>query len=164
MDLPNRKQIRLPEYDYSTPGAYFVTVCTDERRCILSEIRRGDPCGRPLLARSPYGEIVERCLKLASDLYAVQLDPYVIMPNHIHFICTIDQTRATARVGTTLGRIIGALKSLAANQCRKKGLEGKLWQRGFYEHVIRNERDYREIWDYIDGNPARWAEDQYYTD
>ena len=63
MDLPNRKQIRLPEYDYSAPGAYFVTICTHDRRCILSDIRRGDPCGRPSPDLTEYGEIVEQCVK-----------------------------------------------------------------------------------------------------
>ncbi len=84
------------------------------------------------------------------------------MPNHIHFICTIDQPRATARVAPTLGRIVGALKSLSANLCREAGLNGQLWQRSYHEHVVRNEKDYLEIWDYIDTNPAKWVEDRYY--
>ncbi len=67
MDLPKRKQIRLTEYDYSSPGAYFVTICTQNRRCILSDIRRGDPCGRPSLTMTVYGEIVEQCLKQAEE-------------------------------------------------------------------------------------------------
>lgn len=100
MGLPKRKQIRLPDYDYSTPGAYFVTICTQDRRCILSDIRRGDPCGRPSPDLTEYGIIVEQCLKQAESLYAVQIEPYVIMPNHIHFICRIDQVRATARPST----------------------------------------------------------------
>lgn len=164
MDLPKRKQIRLPEYDYSGPGAYSVTICTEDRRCILSEIRRGDPRGRPSLILSEYGKIVEQSMKQAESLYAVRLEPYVIMPNHIHFICTIEETRTTARVAPTLGRIVGALKSLSANQCRKKGMTGKLWQRSYYEHIIRNEQDYREIWAYIENNPAKWAEDRYYSE
>ena len=162
MDLPKRKQVRLPNYNYSTPGAYFVTVCTEDRRCILSSIRRGDPCGRPNLDYTRYGQIVEQCLRQTENLFSVRLEPYVIMPNHVHFICTIDGERATARVAPTLGQIVGAWKSLCANQCRKAGLTSKLWQRGFYEHVIRNDSDYCEIWAYIDGNPARWAEDRYY--
>ena len=162
MELPKRKQIRLSEYDYSAPGAYFVTVCTRDRRCVLSDIRRGDPCGRPSVIPTEYGKIVEHCLKQTEALYAVRIEPYVIMPNHIHFICAIGERREAARVAPALGRIIGALKSLAANRCREAGLKGTLWQRGYYEHVIRNERDLREIWDYIDSNPARWAEDRYY--
>ena len=162
MELPKRKQIRLQKYDYSAPGAYFVTICTADRRCILSDIRRGDPCGRPSPILTRYGEIVEQCLRQTENLYAVRFEPYVIMPNHIHFICVIDQPRATTRVAPTLGNIVGALKSLSANCCRENSLKGKLWQRGYHEHVIRNEQDYQEIWNYIDANPARWAEDQYH--
>ena len=105
---------------------------------------------------------MERCIKQTEELYGVRLDPYVIMPNHIHFICTIDQPRATTRVAPTLGRIVGALKSLSANRCREKGLLGKLWQRGYHEHVIRNEHDYLEVWNYIDTNPLKWADDEYH--
>ena len=162
MNEPKRKQIRIPGYDYSTPGAYFVTICTQERRQILSIIRRGDPCGRPSLELTEYGTIVERCLRRTETLYGVQLQPYVIMPNHIHFICRIEQ-RATPRVAPTLGRIVGAVKSMSANQCRTAGLTEKLWQRSYHDHVIRNEEDFREIWEYIDTNPTRWAEDRYYT-
>ena len=76
MDFPKRKQLRLPEYDYSSPGAYFVTICTQDRRCILSEIRRGDLCGRPSLTLSPYGEIVEACIKYAAKRYIIILLSY----------------------------------------------------------------------------------------
>ena len=162
MELPKRKQIRLPNYDYSASGAYFVTICTANRRCILSDIRRGDPCGRPDLNLTEYGEIVTSCLKRATELYGTQITPYVVMPNHIHFICAIERERATARVAPTLGRIIGAIKSLSANHCRIAGLEGPLWQRGYYEHIIRNEDDYLDICQYIEGNPARWIEDRYF--
>ena len=158
MELPQRKNIRLQAFDYTTPAAYFVTVCTLGRRKILSSIRRGDPCGRPQPWLTEYGRIVEQCKEEAASLYAVSFDSYIIMPDHIHFICRWDEKRATARVAPTLGLVVGALKSSAANQCRRVGLEGKLWQRGYYEHVIRNEQDYRETREYIEGNPARWLE------
>ena len=161
-DRPERKQPRLPAYDYSAPGAYFVTICTQDRRCVLSSVRRGDPCGRPLVDLTVYGEIARNGLTKTEQLYGISFDIYAIMPNHIHFICRIDSARATARVAPTLGRIVGAYKSVVANECRRAGLSGKLWQRSYYEHVIRNERDYREIWEYIDGNPGKWAEDRYY--
>ena len=164
MDLPKRKQIRLPDYDYSAPGAYFVTVCTQDRRFILSSVRRGDPCGRPSLLLTKYGEIVEQCLEQTEVSLGFSLKPHVIMPNHIHFVCTIDQARATTRVAPTLGRIVGALKSLSANRCRETGLNGKLWQRGYHEHIIRNEDDLRQILECIENNPAKWAEDRYYTE
>ena len=158
MELPQRKNVRLQAYDYSTSAAYFVTVCTHDRRRLLSSIRRGDPCGRPQPCLTEYGRIIVKCMDEAASLYSVSFDNYVIMPDHIHFICRWDDDRATARVAPTLGRIVGALKSSAANQCRKAGLDGKLWQRGYYEHVIRSMQDYRETWEYIDGNPARWLE------
>lgn len=145
MDLPKHKQIRLTNFDYSNPGAYFVTVCTANRRCILSEICRGDPCGRPDLTLTEYGEIVAYCLKQTEKLYAVQIAPYVIMPNHIHFICMIGRERATARVAPTLGRVVGAIKSYSANGCREAGLKGPLWQRGYHEHVVRGEKESRDL-------------------
>ena len=164
MEIPKRRQIRLPDYDYSAPGAYFVTVCTLDRRCILSTVRRGDPCGRPSVELSVYGTIVEHSLRQTAELYGVSIVQTVVMPNHIHFICVIEEPLATARAkgAPTLGRIVGAIKSTSANYCRKEGLSGKLWQRGYYEHVIRNEKDYLEISQYIENNPARWIEDRYY--
>ena len=161
---PRRKQIRLPEYDYGTPGAYFVTICTQDRRCILSSIRRGDPCGRPELRLTAYGTIAERAFRSVEALYSVTFDSFVVMPNHVHFICRIKGGRATARVAPTLGQIVGAYKSIAANECRKEGFTGRLWQRNYHEHVIRNESDYREIWTYIDNNPVKWADDRYYSE
>ena len=98
---PRRKQIRLPEYDYGTPGAYFVTICTQDRRCILSSIRRGDPCGRPELRLTAYGTIAERAFRSVEALYSVTFDSFVVMPNHVHFICRIKGGRATARVAPT---------------------------------------------------------------
>ena len=162
MDLPIRKPVRLKEYDYSSPGAYFITVCTHEKRCILSSVRRGDPCGRPELILNEFGLIVRQSLLETEKLYHVRLSPYVIMPNHIHFICVIDQERATARVAPTVGRVVGAVKSLSSNRCRAAGLNGGLWQRSYYDHIVRNEEDYRQIADYIKTNPARWSEDRFH--
>ena len=161
--LPSRKAVRLPTYDYSSPGAYFVTICTKDRRCAFSSIRRGDPCGRPDLRLLPCGKKAEQAFEAVERLYGVAFDIYVVMPNHVHFICRIEDKRATPRVAPTLGRIVGAYKSIVANNCRKAGLNATLWQRNYHEHVIRNDVDYREIWNYIDGNPSKWAEDRYYT-
>ena len=161
-DLPDRKSLRLPKYDYRLPGAYFVTICTQDRRCILSDIRRGDPCGRPELRLTSYGAIAESTLSRLETEYGVSIDASVVMPNHVHFICRIAEDRATTRVAPTLGRIVGAYKSIVANDYRKAGLTGKLWQRGYYEHVIRGDADYRDIYLYIEGNPSKWAEDRYY--
>ncbi len=101
MDLPKRKQIRLPDYDYSSPGAYFVTICTKDRRCILSDIAVGAAICRPSELRlTAYGEIVECAIKRIPDIYpSVLIDDYVIMPNHVHLIlriCTDNNGRQIA--------------------------------------------------------------------
>ncbi len=165
MEQPVRKQVRLPAYDYSSPGAYFFTICTQGRRCVFSEInRRGDPCGRPALKYTPYGTIAAHAFDAIESIYGISVDNFVVMPNHVRFLCQIADLRATARVAPTLGRIVGAYKSIVANECRTAGFEEKLWQRNYHEHVIRCEVDYREIWNYIDGNPSKWTEDRYYQE
>ncbi len=161
MQGPVRKPLRLPQFDYGRFGRYFVTICTRERRKLLSEIRRGDPCGRPQVELSVYGRLAESCFSRVEALYPVRFEKWVLMPNHVHVLLQLEPERATARVAPTLGRVVGAYKSLAANACRTAGLSGGLWQRGYHDHVIRGEADYREIWSYIDTNPDKWAEDPY---
>ena len=152
MELPKRKPPRLPEYDYASPGAYFVTICTKDRRCILSDITAG---AAPCLQLTDTGKIVEQYILSTERMTGFHVDNYVIMPNHIHMILRIDNgpPRASA---PTVSDAVGALKRLV-----NRSLGRSIWQRSFHEHVIRNEHDYREIWAYIDANPARWAEDRY---
>ena len=162
MDLPQRKRIRLPDYDYSSPGAYFVTVCTQNRRCILSDIVVGDGVlDVPNVRLSPYGEIVAETLREIEKTYSwLSLDHYVIMPNHIHLLLRLGDNGPSgtpAPTNETLPMLISTFKRFANRRC---GIQ--LWQRGYHEHVIRNEKDYLEICRYIENNPARWAEDRYY--
>ena len=164
MDLPKRKQIRLQNYDYSSPGSYFVTICTHERRCILSEIAVGDGVlDVPYARLSPHGEIVAETLREMGKTYSwLSLDRYVIMPNHIHLLVQIGDNRPSRTPAPTnelLPMLISTFKRFTNRKC---GLQ--LWQRSYHERVIRNERDYQEIWEYIDTNPAKWAEDRYYTE
>jgi len=105
------------------------------------------------------------------ERYAVRVDGWVIMPNHVHMIVVMQGSRATARVAPTgeagrqpLGRIIGAYKSLVDHKCRIAGFEGLLWQRNYYEHVIRSEEDLMKIREYIQENPWKWKEDEMYID
>ena len=164
MELPKRKAIRLPEYDYSSPGAYFVTICTHDRRCILSRITVGaDAPGGPSLKLTDTGKIVEQYILSTDRMAGFHVDNYVIMPNHIHMLLRIDSEEASPEHGPprasapTVSDAVGALKRLV-----NRRLGQDIWQRSFHEHVVRNENDYREIWNYIDGNPAKWAEDRYY--
>ena len=156
MELPKRKLTRLPDYDYASPGAYFITICTKNRSCILSNITVGaDALGGPSLQLTDTGKVVEQYLLSAERMPGFLIDKYVVMPNHIHMILRIESgpPRASA---PTVSDAVGAIKRLV-----NRRLGHDIWQRSFHEHVIRNERDYREIWEYIDGNPARWAEDRY---
>ncbi len=174
--MPRRKPIRLAGYDYSTPGAYFVTICTHEKRCILSTIPVGaGALDGPSLQLTALGEIVEKHILSTEHIPGMHVDKYVIMPNHIHLILTLEQERGPSRAPAPTGvadgyggsgipaneklpRAIGVMKRLTNKEAGKK-----LFQRSYYEHVIRNEADYRRIWEYIDTNPAKWTEDCYYT-
>ena len=160
MDLPERKQTRLKEYDYSAPGAYFVTICTQDRRCILSDISVGAAISRPPEVHlTAYGEIVDLAINNISSVYSgFSVDNYVIMPNHVHMILRIHANDNGRQVAApTVSTVVGHMKRWASIHAGTA-----IWQKSFHEHVIRNEEDYRQIWDYIDTNPAKWAEDRYY--
>ncbi|MBR4550292.1 MAG: transposase [Oscillospiraceae bacterium] len=171
-ELPKRKSIRLPEHDYSSPGAYFVTICTKDREQLFWDMRKAphDPVGAAI-SRPPNetplpvpltaeGELAGRAIRQMAEVYSgITVDRYVIMPNHVHMILRID-TDGDGRLiaAPTVGRAVGQMKRWVSVRAGRP-----LWQRSFHEHIIRNERDYREIWNYIDGNPARWTEDRYFT-
>ena len=169
-DYPKRKQIRLQEYDYSAPGAYFVTICTENRRCILSRISVGALHEAPVAQLTDAGAIVQRVMERLPQRYPnLAVDHSVIMPNHIHMLLRIEPDRALREAplreeGTRsiLSKVVGYLKMNSSKQIHLLFPELKLWQRAYHEHVIRNERDYLEIWNYIDTNPAKWVEDRYY--
>ena len=160
MDLPQRKQLRLPDYDYSAPGAYFVTICTRDRRCILSDVTVGAAISRPPEVRlTRYGEIVDLAIRNIPSVYpSVSVDHYVIMPNHIHLILQIHCVEDGRMISApTISTVVGQMKRWISRQAGTA-----LWQKSYHEHVIRNENDYRDIWEYIENNPIRWAEDRYY--
>ena len=100
MDFPNRKQVRLQDYDYSAPGAYFVTVCTQNRRCILSHIAVGaDALGGPNLTLTETGKTVEKYILSSDRIAGLHVDKFVIMPNHSHLLLRIDGLFAGADGG-----------------------------------------------------------------
>ena len=169
MELPKRKPLRLPNYDYSAPGAYFVTICTHDRRCILSDIAVGaDALGGPHVALTENGRIVEKYIRSTDHIMGLTVDEYVIMPNHVHILFRIDGTcfetnngppRASAPTTAMIPNAVGAIKRLTQRE-----LGQMIFRRSYHEHVIRNEEDYRQIREYIDANPAKWAEDRYYRE
>ena len=155
----NRKSIRLPGYDYSQNGAYFITICTKDKQPILGTVSVGaDAHIGPGVALSPTGEVVDKFLRRIPGL-----DKYVIMPNHIHMIIIIDHTQigpvwATAPT-QDISQRIKSFKILVS-----KELGASIFQRSYYDHVIRDEVDYQTKWNYIDTNPLRWTLDKYYTE
>ena len=157
MEYPCRKNLRLPQYDYSTAGSYFLTVCTQNRRCILASVGRDD-FGAPM-EMTAYGRIVEEYVCAIPMAYPdVVLEKYAIMPNHIHLLISLSGGAAgSPRPTQRIPRVVSALKRLT-NRCAGE----KLWQNSYYDHVVRNEEDFLRIWEYIDTNPARWAEDEYH--
>ncbi|MBQ3266075.1 MAG: transposase [Ruminococcus sp.] len=154
-----RKQIRMPEYDYNSNGAYFITICTKNRKPLLSKISVGTTIGRPPdVILTKYGRITEdaiRNIEIVSP--SVHIDNFVIMPNHIHLLLFLYCDDGRAMLVPTISRIIQQLKGTIS-----KRIGHSVWHPRFYDRVIRSERDYREIYQYIDNNPARWAEDKYY--
>ena len=118
--------------------------------------------GIPCFQLRPLGRICEAQIKALELRYGICVQKYVIMPNHIHLLLTID--RAEQSPAPTVSDMVCAFKSLTARQANREENKPhrKIWQRSFYDHVIRNEQDYLEIWKYIDENPVKWELDQFY--
>ncbi len=160
--LPQRKHPRLKHYDYSTAGAYYVTICTQNRRCLLSRIIGGgmEPAK---IQYTPYGKNAKEQLFLLEKRYPfLRIDQYVIMPNHIHVIFLLENT-AGASPRPTIKDMVCAYKSLTTKQCKSVHPIDKLFQTSFYEHVIRGREDYEEIAEYIMNNPKQWELDKLYS-
>ena len=146
--FPQRKNPRLRQFDYTSCNSYFVTICTNKKRCLFGSATR----------LSPFGLIARDCLEAIPMHYpGVTIDQLVVMPNHVHAIVTLDGT------GCSLSAAIGGYKSAVAKRIRKSKPKLNVWQTSFHDHVIRNQADYQRIWEYIYTNPARWMDDCFYT-
>jgi REP element-mobilizing transposase RayT len=162
MELPKRKPTRLKEFDYSSNRYYFVTVCTHKRKNLFSNIV-GQGLAPAEVKLYPYGEIAQRELQNLEKRYEhIKIDKYVIMPNHIHAIIIIKNKTAGASPCPTLSDVICTFKSLTTRKCHLLNPNTKIWQTSFHDHIIRGEKDYKEIWEYIDENPSRWEADCFY--
>ena len=165
--LPCRKTIRLQNYDYSQNGAYFVTICTAQRQPLFGKIISlpSNAVGAgPRPARvelSPYGEIVAQTWDdLPNHNSGLSLGPFIIMPDHIHGILILEGRAGLGPAPTAIPELVRQLKSFSARKINKISNEPKraIWQRGYYEHVLRSQQDFDGAAQYIRGNPARWAE------
>ena len=175
--IQKRKLLRLHNFDYSCPGAYFITFCTHGRKCILSKItsKTTDSYGAqiitPVLTLSDFGNIVSDIIKTIPERFDVKLNHYVIMPNHIHLIVDINFNALTDSVESydqseiyrsVISKIVGFIKMNSSKELRKTFSIKNVWQRGYHDHVIRNRDDYIAIAEYINDNPKRWFYDKYY--
>jgi len=165
-ELPQRKHSRLKQYDYSSNGAYFVTICVKNRRRVLSRIvGRGLAPAETTVEYTMFGKIAEEQLLLLENRYSCLLvDRYVIMPNHIHVIFIFEKEAEEIKQSPTLMDIVCAFKSLTTRKCKSMGLGYNLFQTSFYEHIIRDRDDYEAKVKYICENPARWDCDTLYAE
>ena len=171
----HRRSIRLPAYDYAQRGAYFVTVCTQNRECAFGEVVDGE-----MVLNEP-GRMVETAWRELPQHYpGDEVDTLVVMPNHVHGIIMLvgagpracpdnpGRSRGVAPTGTmSLPDVVHRFKSLTTARYRHGVLQdrwlpfpGRLWQRNYYEHVIRNEEELDRVRQYIVDNPLQWAEDR----
>jgi len=173
----HRRSIRLKDYDYTQAGAYFVTICTQDRKCMFGEILDGE------IHLDDVGQIIQSIwITLPERFPDVELDQYTIMPNHLHGIITLSGTGFTAHqdsytsrvpdrfeqqmytksqsnLSHALGEIIRTFKAITAYRIHKAGISDFKWQRNFYEHVIENDDNLNRIRQYIIENPNRWTKD-----
>jgi REP element-mobilizing transposase RayT len=164
-DIPKRKPVRLKEYDYSSVGAYFVTICVKERKEILGKIVGGGDFDAPKMILYEYGEILDKYINLMNEKYShINIDKYIIMPNHIHVILNITEYKnGSSGTAEPYNNEISKFVSLLKRHCNRE--YGKnIWQRSFHDHIIRDEKDYAKIWEYIDTNAIKWEEDCFYNE
>ena len=169
----HRRSIRLKDYDYAQPGGYFITIVTYHRDLLFGEIVNEE------MQLNEFGRIADECWRAIPDHFPnVGLGTYIVMPNHVHGVIVINDGMATnsspfvgARHASPLppprgvkpksiGAIVGSFKSAVTRRIGKEHNVTGIWQRNYYEHVIRNHQDWDRIHRYIESNPSMWAEDE----
>ena len=172
-EIHHRRSTRLSDYDYAQPGAYFITICTQGRICLFGDVKDGE------ILLNPLGRIAKECwMSLPQHFNRVSLDLVVVMPNHVHGIVRIaedgrSRSRGTACRAPTMERfshpdrgslptIIRSFKSSATKRINElRSTQGaQVWQRNYYDRVIRNERELDAIRQYLVDNPEKWPEDK----
>ncbi len=159
IEQSSRHTLRLSSYDYASEGMYFVTICAYERMKLFGRIVKD----KSFL--SPLGRIIDKyLLSMQTHYKGLSVDEHVVMPNHIHVIINIGRTRGSA---PTLGTIIKRLKSFVIHEYAKgindygwEPYKDKIWQRNYYEHIVRDDNDLERIRLYIRNNPANWSKDK----
>jgi REP element-mobilizing transposase RayT len=160
---------RLKNWDYSTPWWYYVTICTKDMKCWFGKVENGK------MTYSKIGmKAVEFFIKIPGHFSSSEIDSFVVMPNHAHGIIIINDAVETRHgvslqpiqfgkpIKNSLSIIVNHYKGAVTRYARKNGLVSFQWQRGFYDHIIRNENDLRRIRTYIQNNPLKWELDEYH--
>jgi putative transposase len=168
-ELPQRKSLRLRDYDYSREGIYFITICTQRRVWALGELWQGK------FTQGPIGEIAFNCWQeLPLHFPNISTIEFIVMPDHVHGIISIDKSREKGAIYCaptkneriapgSLGTIIRSYKGAVTRILNRKFIAGftPLWQRGYYEHITRNQKELDMIIEYIKTNPQNWEKDWY---
>ncbi|WP_455664700.1 transposase [Phocaeicola sp.] len=180
-DIHHRHSVRLKDYDYSLEGLYFITVCAQDKKCLFGKITDGVMC------LNEAGRMVEKWyLKISQKFPDIECLEFIIMPNHFHCIlrnvgadpCVRPNTSNNTpcgvlgeHMGSPLQRIVQWFKTMTTNEYIRNvntnhwpRFNNRLWQRNYYEHIIRNQHSYEEISDYIVTNPLRWEKDQLFVE
>lgn len=164
-DIHHRKSVRIKGYDYSKEGMYFITICTQNRECILGTIKNE----KSIL--NDYGKIInEEILKTNEIRQNAEINNYIIMPNHVHMIIEINEKLGFEDKDSNQGvcntplqspsQTIGAIvRSIKGKISSKIGY--RIWQKNYYEHIIRNEKELYKIQEYIQYNPLNWDKDKF---
>ena len=151
MTYYHRKPTRIPGYDYSACNYYFLTLCTYNRRCIF-----GSPDNLNVFGQCAENQI----LQLGSHYNGLSVLKYVVMPNHIHLIIQLDNHPESPDIR----QVMAQYKSGVSREIRKINPDWNVWQRSFHDHIIRNQKSFENIWNYIEGNPQCWEKDCFYVD
>jgi REP element-mobilizing transposase RayT len=160
LDKHHRRSIRLKGFNYSRAGAYFVTICTQQRECLFGNVER------EALQLNDSGRMIEFWWdEIEKKFPTLALDEWILMPNHPHGILFLNG-KATPSIPFSLGEVMGWFKTMTTNEYIRgvhnlgwRCFRGKLWQRDFFDHIIRSAEESERIREYIRQNPARWLED-----
>ena len=163
-EYKSRKTTRLSGYDYNTPGAYFLTICTKDRRCILSRIVGTGVLDGPQIELLPYGKTASKYIEQLSSYYDdLSVESYVIMPNHVHILLLVKEGPSRTPVPTLQNSVVSRFVSTFKRFCNKEFGEN-IWQSRSYDHIIRNQTDFDQHLEYIYKNPFGWEKDALYSD
>lgn len=151
--MPIRKNTRLKDFDYSQNAIYHITICTADKTNILGKVH-AEKDGTACVGLSDVGFIVNEAVKNIHLHYEnITVVNYVIMPNHIHLLLQIDSISGQKNSARSISTVIMQLKRIVSIKAGKS-----IWQKGFYDHIIRNEIDFEEIYKYIQNNPQKWLD------